>query len=72
MNASLARATCENAYRAHTATCPLRMVASRVVCPRAVLQSKTKKELERGARARLLPPGGQSRLNQRRGGVALI
>mmetsp|Transcript_11468 Transcript_11468/g.28633 ORF Transcript_11468/g.28633 Transcript_11468/m.28633 type:complete len:246 (-) Transcript_11468:411-1148(-) len=42
MNASLARATCENPYRAHTATCPLRMVASRVVCPRAVLQSKTK------------------------------
>jgi hypothetical protein len=42
MNASLARGTCETPYRAHTAACPLHMVASRVVCPRAVLQSKTK------------------------------
>ena len=42
MIASLARVACENPYRAHTATCPIRMVAPRVVCPRAVLQSKTK------------------------------
>eukprot|EP00966_Prymnesium_polylepis_P226996 5252369-Prymnesium_polylepis.1 len=51
-------------YCAHTATCPVRMLSSRVVCPRAVPQRIRTKCLSVAARARFAPPsrGGRGDL----------